>query len=81
MGSPHGFCLAKQAYHVWGPLPLYSLTQLAESKALTKVKKSPLKGTQSERTTDNERQRNHPIGSNAAIEGQEINPSRGRGDA
>jgi len=27
------FCLRKkQAYHVWGPLPLYSLTQLAESK-------------------------------------------------
>jgi hypothetical protein len=29
------FCLRKkQAYHVWGPLPLYSLTQLAESKVL-----------------------------------------------
>jgi hypothetical protein len=35
MGSPHGVCLAKQLYHVLGPLPPYSSPQLAETKELT----------------------------------------------
>jgi hypothetical protein len=48
---------------------------------LTTVKMSPLKGTQSGRTTDNEQPRNHPIRSYATIEGQAINPKRGSWDA
>jgi len=34
MGSPHGVCLAKQLYHVLGPSPPYSSSQLAETKAI-----------------------------------------------